>query len=80
MRGIFETIKKYLPLIIKNQLGRVYDRLVCHCLPPKTIVLIMSSMRSGSMVRGDEGSLDGLKKALELSAEGRMEIRDRAVR
>jgi hypothetical protein len=48
MGSPFETIKRYLPSGLKNQLGRVGDFLVYHCLPPKTIVLVMSSARSGS--------------------------------
>jgi len=44
----FETIKKYISLVWKDPLGRVCDFLVYYCLPPKTVVLIMSSQRSGS--------------------------------
>lgn len=41
-------MKRYLPSVLKNQLGWVFDLLVYYCLPRKTIVLIMSSARSGS--------------------------------
>lgn len=48
MFNLIKTIKPFLPSNLKNQMGRVLDFLVYHGLPAKTIVLVMSSARSGS--------------------------------
>src|SRR3989338_798700 len=48
MSSFSKTIKKFLPSALKTRLGRAFDLLAYRCLPPKTIVLVMSSARSGS--------------------------------
>ena len=41
-------MKKILPSACKKKIVRLLDLFVYHVLPPKTVVLIMCSMRSGS--------------------------------
>ena len=48
MKNRITKFIKYLPVVLGKKLEALNSRVIYYCLPPKTMVLIMSSMRAGS--------------------------------